>query len=80
MAAGFFTQDKFKNYLKDNKIKTSLANGNEKFILEEALKKRNELLKNYKFSKSKVNPLILKALATSLISQFLLTFFSVKIE
>ena len=51
--------DKFKNYLKDNKIKTSLANGNEKFILEEALKKRNELLKNYKFSKSKVNPLIL---------------------
>ena len=51
--------DKFKNYLENNKIKTSLAKGNEKFILDQALKKRNQLLKNYKLSKSKVNPLIL---------------------
>ena len=45
--------------LSKNKITSSLSEGSDKFIIDEAIKKRNLLLSKYKKSKSKVNPLIL---------------------
>ena len=51
--------ENFKNLLSGTKIKTSLANGSEKFVIDQAIKKQNELLKNFKSLKSKVRPLIL---------------------
>jgi len=51
--------DKFKNYLTKDKISTTLSKGTERFVIDQAIKKRNELLKSYKSVKSKVRPLIL---------------------
>ena len=51
--------ENFKNLLSGSKIKTSLAKGSEKFVIDQAIKKQNELLKSFKSLKSKVRPLIL---------------------
>ena len=45
--------------LSKNKITSSLSEGSDKLIIDEAIKKRKLLLSKYKKSKSKVNPLIL---------------------
>ena len=49
----------FSNLLSQNKIKSSLSKGSEKLVLDQAIKKRLELLRLFKKNKSKVNPLIL---------------------
>ncbi len=61
--------DKFKNLLSKNKIKSSLSDGSEKFVIDQAIKKQIELKKKYKEVKSKVNPLILIQLPDNLKGQ-----------
>lgn len=51
--------ERFDNLLSKNKITSSLSEGSDKFIIDEAIKKRKLLLSKYKKSKSQVNPLIL---------------------
>ena len=51
--------EKFDNLLSKNKITSSLSEGSDKFIIDEAIKKRELLLDKYKKNKSKVNPLVL---------------------
>ncbi len=59
----------FENLLKANTIKTSLANGTEKFVIDQAIKKQTELFNGFKKIKSKVRPLILIQLPDNLKGQ-----------
>ncbi len=59
----------FENLLKANTIKTSLANGTEKFVIDQAIKKQKELFNDFKKIKSKVRPLILIQLPDNLKGQ-----------
>ena len=49
----------FKNILKNNKIYSDNTKTSDLFILDQALKKRNEIAKEFKKLKNKVNPLLL---------------------
>jgi len=49
----------FKNILQGTRIKTLLSDGTDAMVLEEALKKREELVKAYKKEGSDINPLLL---------------------
>lgn len=49
----------FKNILQGTRIKTLLSDGTDAMVLEEALKKRDELVKAYKKEGSDINPLVL---------------------
>lgn len=49
----------FENVLSGENLKSSLTDGTDAMVLEEALKKRNELVKTYKKEGVNVNPLLL---------------------
>ncbi|MDZ7611545.1 MAG: DEAD/DEAH box helicase family protein [Candidatus Moranbacteria bacterium] len=49
----------FKNVLSGNDLKTKLADGTDTMVLEEALKKREEIAKAYKETGVDINPLLL---------------------
>lgn len=49
----------FENVLSGESLKSSLADGTDAMVLDEALKKRNELVKTYKNEGVNVNPLLL---------------------
>lgn len=49
----------FKNVLSDDSLKTTLADGTDAMVLEEALKKREEIAKAYKEAGIDINPLLL---------------------
>ena len=51
--------EKFENIAKQGKIKTKLSSGSEELVIDTALKKRNELLKEYQKEKTDINPLVL---------------------
>lgn len=49
----------FKNVLSSDSLKTTLADGTDAMVLEEALKKREEIAKAYKETEIDINPLLL---------------------
>jgi type III restriction enzyme len=49
----------FKNVLNGDSLKTALADGTDAMVLEEALKKRTEIVKAYQEAEINVNPLLL---------------------
>lgn len=49
----------FENMVKDNKVVSKLSNGSEEFVLDTAIKKRNELVKLFNNEGEDINPLIL---------------------
>ena len=49
----------FDNYLRNKKIKSDLSKCSEEFVLEVALKKREQLVNYYKKEKVNINPLVL---------------------
>ncbi len=49
----------FKNVLSGNSLKTKLVDGTDAMVLEEALKKREEIAKAYKEADIEINPLLL---------------------
>jgi len=56
---GVILNEDFKNITRKGKIKSELSGGSEKLVIEEALKKRKELIKAFKREKVKINPLVL---------------------
>ena len=51
--------ENFRNLLSGTKIKSNLAKGSEKFVIDQSLKKQHELIKSFRSLKSKVRPLVL---------------------
>ena len=51
--------EKFKNILNNNTLKSNSSESADEFILSQAIKKRNQLATIYKKNRSKVNPLLL---------------------
>ncbi len=51
--------EKFDNLFKSNTFRSKLSKGSDKFVLDIALKKQEEIKKNYKLLKKKINPLLL---------------------
>jgi type III restriction enzyme len=49
----------FDNILEKDKIKTKLAKGSDEVVIEQAIKKRDELIKAYKKEGKNINPLVL---------------------
>ncbi|MFA5886288.1 MAG: DEAD/DEAH box helicase family protein [Patescibacteria group bacterium] len=49
----------FKNFLSGDSLKTALADGTDAMVLEEAMKKRFEIVKTYKDAGLNINPLLL---------------------
>lgn len=49
----------FANLLKNEKIESELSSGSEELVIDEALKKRGELLRAFQKEKTNINPLVL---------------------
>lgn len=62
-------QDGYGNKLTDNQIEIANSDGSDGLVLQDALKKRADLIKKYKKNKINVNPLLLIQLPTSKSSQ-----------
>lgn len=51
--------ENFRNLIENGKIKSDLSKDSDQLVIEEAFKKRNEIIEAFKNEKSKVNPLII---------------------
>lgn len=56
---GVVLNEGFKNILEGNKIKTELGKSTDEIVIEQALKKRDEIVESYKAEGAKINPLLL---------------------